>query len=147
LDPACPLHPVQRQHGGSSRSTCVRITRNKWFAYKSSPSTRCAVALRRPRLLNLAISRPVVVTQESDTIYPTGFAGGQPSMMSVNQGVQSEVGTEQHRPTVASSRQRSASNRRRKNTIPGRFICHLCPQDFTANHNLKSQSSIGFHFY
>ncbi|KIJ98858.1 hypothetical protein K443DRAFT_680436 [Laccaria amethystina LaAM-08-1] len=53
--------------------------------------------------------------------------------------VHSEVGTEQRpRSMVASSRQLSAANRRRKKAVPGRFECDLCPQDFTAKHNLKS---------
>ena len=106
------------------------------------------MALRRPRLMDLAISWPVLVTQESDTINPTGFSREQPSMMPMNQGVHSEVGTEQQpRPMVASSRQVAAANKRRKNAVPGRFVCHLCPQDFTAKHNLKSQSSTAFHFF
>ena len=70
-------------------------------------------------------------------------------MMPMNQGVNSEAETEQHpRPTVASSRQLSAANRRRKNAVPGRFKCDLpaCSQDFTSKHNLKSQSSIAFLF-
>ena len=67
-------------------------------------------------------------------------------MMSMNQGFNSEAETQQHpRPTVASSRQLSATNKRRKNA-PGRFICDLCPQNFTAKHNLKSQNSIAFLF-
>ena len=68
--------------------------------------------------------------------------------MSMNQGVNSEAEAEQHpRPTVASSRQLSAANKRRKNAVPGRFICDLCSQDFTSRHNLKSQSSIAFVFF
>lgn len=66
-------------------------------------------------------------------------------MMPMNQEINSEAETEQHpRPTVASSRQLSAANRRRKNAVPGRFMCDLCSQNFTSRHNLKSQSSIAF---
>jgi hypothetical protein len=43
------------------------------------------------------------------------------------------------RAVVASPEQVSAANRRRTNAVPGRFCCHLCPQNFTAKHNLKSQ--------
>ena len=41
-------------------------------------------------------------------------------------------------PVVASPRQVSAANRRRTNPSPGRFVCSLCPRDFTAKHNLRS---------
>ena len=69
-------------------------------------------------------------------------------MLPMNQGVNTEAEAEQHpRPTVASSRQLSAANKRRKNAAPGRFICDLCSQDFTSRHNLKSQSSIAFVFF
>ena len=69
-------------------------------------------------------------------------------MMPMNQGVNPETETEQHpRPTVASSRQLSAANKRRKNAVPGRFICDLCSQDLTSKYNLKSQSSIAFIFF
>ena len=70
-------------------------------------------------------------------------------MMPMNQGVNSEAGAEQHpRPTVASSRQLSAANKRRKNAAPGRFICDLCSQHFTSRHNLKSQrTSTAFVFF
>ena len=44
------------------------------------------------------------------------------------------------RVVVATLEQVSAANRRRTNAIPGRFVCKLCPQNFTAKHNLKSQS-------
>jgi len=44
------------------------------------------------------------------------------------------------RAVVASPEQVSAANRRRTNAVPGRFVCNLCPQDFTTMHNLKSQS-------
>ena len=52
-----------------------------------------------------------------------------------------EAGTElPPRAVVASPEQLSAANRRRANAVPGRFACNLCHQDFTAKHNLKSQS-------
>ena len=41
---------------------------------------------------------------------------------------------------VATPEQVSAANRRRTNAVPGRFACNLCRQNFTAKHNLKSQS-------
>lgn len=88
---------------------------------------------------------PLLVAQESDIFNPTGFAGAQPSMMPMNQEINSEAETEQHpRPTVASSRQLSAANRRRKNAVPGRFMCDLCSQNFTSRHNLKNH--INSHF-
>lgn len=50
-----------------------------------------------------------------------------------------EAGTElPPRAVVASPEQVSASNRRRTNAVPGRFVCDLCPQNFTAKHNLKN---------
>ncbi|KIJ98855.1 hypothetical protein K443DRAFT_103309 [Laccaria amethystina LaAM-08-1] len=48
------------------------------------------------------------------------------------------------RAVVASPEQVSASNRRRTDALPGRFVCNLCPQDFTAKHNLKNH--INSHF-
>ena len=52
-----------------------------------------------------------------------------------------EVGTElSPRAVVASPEQLSAANRRRANAVPGQFACKFCHQDFTAKHNLKSQS-------
>ncbi|KIK04886.1 hypothetical protein K443DRAFT_645274, partial [Laccaria amethystina LaAM-08-1] len=45
---------------------------------------------------------------------------------------------------VATLEQVSAANRRRTNAVPGRFVCHLCPQNFTAKHNLKNH--INSHF-
>lgn len=48
------------------------------------------------------------------------------------------------RALVASPEQVAAANRRRKNTVPGRFVCNLCPQNFTAKHNLKNH--INSHF-
>ena len=81
----------------------------------------------------------VPVTQESDTFNLTRFAEAQPLIIPMNQGVNSEAGAEQHpRPTVASARQLSAANKRRKNAVAGRFICDLCSQNFTSRHNLKS---------
>ena len=44
------------------------------------------------------------------------------------------------RVVVATQEQVAAANKRRTNAIPGRFVCKLCPQNFTAKHNLKSQS-------
>ena len=44
------------------------------------------------------------------------------------------------RAVVASPEQISAANRRKSNAVPGRFVCNLCPQNFPAKHNLKSQS-------
>ncbi|KIJ98846.1 hypothetical protein K443DRAFT_103299 [Laccaria amethystina LaAM-08-1] len=41
-------------------------------------------------------------------------------------------------PVVTSPRQVSAANRRRTNPSPGRFVCGLCPRDFTAKHNLQN---------
>ncbi|KIJ98848.1 hypothetical protein K443DRAFT_193868 [Laccaria amethystina LaAM-08-1] len=56
-----------------------------------------------------------------------------------------EAGTELPlRAVVASLDQVSASNRRRTNGVAGRFACHLCPQNFTAKHNLKNH--INSHF-
>lgn len=56
-----------------------------------------------------------------------------------------EAGTElPPRALVASPEQVAAANRRRKNTVPGRFVCNLCPQNFTAKHNLKNH--INSHF-
>ncbi|KIJ98853.1 hypothetical protein K443DRAFT_680431, partial [Laccaria amethystina LaAM-08-1] len=55
-----------------------------------------------------------------------------------------EADTEPPRAVVASPEQISASNRRRTNAVPGRFCCHLCPQNFTAKHNLKNH--INSHF-
>ena len=52
-----------------------------------------------------------------------------------------EVSTElPPRVVVASPKQLSAANRRKKKQVSGRFVCNLCPQNFTAKHNLKSQS-------
>ena len=51
-----------------------------------------------------------------------------------------QISTEPPRVVVASPEQVSAANRRRTNAVPGRFVCNLCPQNFTAKHNLKSQS-------
>ncbi|KIK04883.1 hypothetical protein K443DRAFT_92256 [Laccaria amethystina LaAM-08-1] len=48
------------------------------------------------------------------------------------------------RAVVASPEQVSAAYRRRTNTLPGRFACNLCPQDFTAKHNLNNH--INAHF-
>ncbi|KIJ99417.1 hypothetical protein K443DRAFT_172262 [Laccaria amethystina LaAM-08-1] len=48
------------------------------------------------------------------------------------------------RAVVASPEHVSAANRRRTNAVPGRFVCNLCPQDFTAKHNLKNH--INSHF-
>ena len=53
-----------------------------------------------------------------------------------------EAGTElvPPRAVVASPELLFAANRRRANAVPGRFACNFCQQDFTAKHNLKSQS-------
>jgi len=69
-------------------------------------------------------------------INPTG---GQPSMLPTDPTV-SGVGAvgPPPRPVVASPAQVSAANRCRTNPSPGRFVCSLCPRDFTAKHNLQS---------
>lgn len=45
------------------------------------------------------------------------------------------------RPVVASPQQVSASKKRRRSTVLGKFVCQLCSQDFTAKHNLQSQQA------
>jgi len=86
----------------------------------------------------MAVALPSQVPEfgEGGMINPTG---GRPSMLPTDPTVSSvgAVGTPP-RPVVASPAQVSAANRRRTNPSPGRFVCGLCPRDFTAKHNLQS---------
>lgn len=70
---------------------------------------------------------PSLYNEVIDSINPSDAGGGESST------------AENHRLIVASVAQVAASNRRRK-TGSGRFPCTLCPQTFTAKHNLQSQS-------
>jgi hypothetical protein len=72
--------------------------------------------------------------------------GAQPLMLPVDPVlVDPEIGMEPLlRPVVSSPQQVSASKKRRRKAVLGKFVCQLCSQDFTAKHNLQSQPSISF---
>jgi len=86
----------------------------------------------------LALPLPIPEFGEGDMINTIGLPGQLP-VLSTDPTV-SGVGAAgpPPQPVVASPRQVSAANRRRTNPSPRRFVCSLCPQDFTAKHNLRS---------
>ena len=77
---------------------------------------------------------------EGDMISPTGLRGHLQPLLLPTDPTMSGVGAagQPPQPVVASPAQVSAANRRRTNPSPRRFACGLCPQDFTAKHNLRS---------
>ena len=90
----------------------------------------------------VVVALPLSVPEfsEGDMISPTGLrAHLQPLLLPTDPTI-SGVGAagQPPQPVVASPAQVSAANRRRTNRSPRRFACTLCPQDFTAKHNLRS---------
>ena len=88
----------------------------------------------------VALPLPVPEFGEGDMIRPIGLRDHlQPVLLPIDP-IISGVGAAGRPPqlVVASPAQISAANRRRTNPSPRRFACGLCPQDFTAKHNLRS---------
>ena len=88
----------------------------------------------------VALPLPVPEFGEGDMIGPIGLQGHlQPPLLPADPTI-SGIGAagQPSQPVVASPAQVSAANRRRTNCSLRLFACSLCPQDFTAKHNLRS---------
>ena len=88
----------------------------------------------------IALPLPLPGFGEGEMISPIGLRGHlQPLVLPTDPTI-SGIGAagQPPQPVVASPAQVSAANRRRTNPSPSRFACDLCPQDFTAKHNLQS---------
>ena len=88
----------------------------------------------------VALPLPISDFGEGDMISPVGLRGHMQPLLLPTGPTVSGVGAsgQPPQPVVASPAQISAANRRRTNPSPRRFACGLCPQDFTAKHNLRS---------
>ena len=96
----------------------------------------------------VALPLPIPEFEEGDMINPIGLRGHwHPLLLPIDPTV-SGVGAAgpPPQPVVASPALVSAAQRRRTNPSPRRFACGLCPQDFTARHNLQSWPSFFLSF-
>jgi hypothetical protein len=88
--------------------------------------------------VDLALPLPIPEFGEDDMTNAIGLPG-QPPLLPSPTVYRVGAARPPPQPVVTSPRQVSAANRRRTNPSPGRFVCGLCPRDFTAKHNLQSQ--------
>ncbi|KAK7437009.1 hypothetical protein VKT23_006705 [Stygiomarasmius scandens] len=119
----------------------------QWSAYQEISNGENSAEYVFPhadQLLGGSMIPYLVYTSEETDHYraPMYHAAGNATVVTFENNIRAQVGTNA---LVEASRLRRKEPERR-----GRYICHLCGRDFTANHNLKSMpltcSISAFHF-